>query len=170
MRILISLLVAVLLTAAVAAVAGDGGKSYGKGVAAADTVRVSDLLAHPEAWVGKTIRVQGKAVGVCEHRGCWINLASDVEGQTVRVKVNDGEIVFPPEILGDMVIAEGVWTANQLDMETTKKVCEANAKKEGRAFDAAEVTSCMTLYQISGTGAVAILVHPISKKQHPLAD
>ena len=62
---------------------------------------------------------------MCAHRGCWINLASDVEGQTVRVKVKDGEIVFPPEIMGDMVIAEGVWTANQLDMETTKQVCAA---------------------------------------------
>jgi hypothetical protein len=155
MRNLASLVAALMIVAAGAALAGEGGKIYGKGVAAADTVRVSDLLAHPDAWVGKTIRVQGKAVGVCEHRGCWINLASDVEGQTVRVKVNDGEIVFPPEILGDTVMAEGVWTANQLDMETTKKVCEANAKKEGREFKADEVTSCMTLYQLSGTGAVA---------------
>jgi hypothetical protein len=160
MRIFGSFLTAIMVLAAGAAFAGEaasgkGGTVYGKGVAAADTVRVSDLLAHPDAWVGKTIRVQGKAVGVCEHRGCWINLASDVEGQTVRVKVKDGEIVFPPEILGDLVMAEGVWTANQLDMEATKKVCEANAKKEGRTFKADEVTSCLTLYQLSGTGAVA---------------
>ena len=155
MRNLVSLLAALMIVAAGAALAGDKDKVYGKGVAAADTVRVSDLMANPDAWVGKTIRVQGRAVGVCVHRGCWINLASDVEGQTVRVKVKDGEIVFPPAILGDLVMAEGVWTANQLDMETTKKVCEANAKKEGREFKADEVTACMTLYQLSGTGAVA---------------
>lgn len=154
MRFLASLVLASLLLAGIA-LAGDGPKTYGKGVAAADTVRVSALMANPDKWVGKTIRVQGKAVGVCEHRGCWINLASDVEGQTVRVKVTDGEIVFPPEILGDMVVAEGVWTANKLDMETTKKVCEAEAKKKGEKFNANEVTSCMTLYQLSGTGAVA---------------
>lgn len=151
-RILLVTLLAVLVAGG--AVAGEG-KTFGKGVAAADTVKVSDLMANPDAWVGKTIRVQGKAVGVCEHRGCWVNLASDVEGQVVRVKVKDGEIVFPPEILGDMVVAEGVWTANQLDMETTKKVCEAEAKKKGEKFDANSVTSCMTLYQLSGTGAVA---------------
>jgi hypothetical protein len=40
-------------------------------------------------------------------------------------------------------------------METTKKVCEAEAKKDGKPFNPDEVTSCMTLYQISGTGAVA---------------
>ena len=158
MRYFATLLMAVLVAGGAltgSALAGDGQKIYGKGVAATDTVRVGALLANPDAWVGKTIRVEGKAVAVCQHRGCWVELASDVEGQTVRVKVNDGEIVFPPEIVGDLVVAEGVWTANKLDLETTKKVCEANAKKEGKDFKPGEVTSCLTLYQLSGTGAVA---------------
>jgi hypothetical protein len=130
------------------------GKVYGAGVSAPDTMLVSQLLADPEAYIGKTVRVQGAAVGVCAHRGCWINIASDTEGETVRVKVKDGVIVFPPEIVGDMVVAEGVWTANELTMEQTKKVCAAEAREEGKEFDEDEVTSCMTLYQISGTGAV----------------
>ena len=62
--------------------------------------------------------------------------------------------MFPPEIVGDEVIAEGVWTANELTMEQTKKVCAAEAREEGKEFDEGEVTNCMTLYQISGTGAV----------------
>jgi hypothetical protein len=150
------LLAGVALAGDAAELHGKSMKTYGKGVAAADTVRVSALLANPDKWVGQTIRVQGKAVDVCKHRGCWINLASDVEGQTVRVKVTDGEITFPPEILGDTVIAEGVWTANKLDLETTKKMCEAQAKEDGKKFDANAVTSCMTLYQLTGTGAVAV--------------
>jgi len=137
-----------------AALAGDGEQVFGKGVSAADTVLVSDLLANPDSYVGKTIRVQGTAVAVCEHRGCWVNLASDVEGETVRVKVKDGEIVFPPEMIGDNVLAEGVWTANELDLETTKKVCANEAKKNGEDFDPNSVTTCMTLYQLTGTGAV----------------
>jgi len=63
-------------------------------------------------------------------------------------------IVFPPEIVGDVVVAEGVWTANELTMEQTKEVCAAQAREEGKDFDEDEVTTCMTLYQISGTGAV----------------
>lgn len=152
----VSALMLMILTVAVAgmAMAGDGEKVYGKGVSAADTIRVSTLLSDPDAYVGKTIRVKGTAVGVCEHRGCWINIASDQEGETVRVKVKDGEIVFPPEIMGDMVVAEGVWTANKLDMETTKAMCAASAHEEGEDFDPESVTECMTLYQLSGTGAV----------------
>lgn len=139
-----------------AAWAGQTGQVYGKGVAAADTVLVSTLLAHPDDYVGQTIRVQGTAVGVCEHRGCWVNLASDVEGQTVRVKVKDGEIVFPAGIVGENVMAEGVWTANKLDLETTRKVCANEAKHAGEGFDPDSVTACRTLYQLSGTGAVVI--------------
>jgi hypothetical protein len=129
-------------------------KVYGEGVSAPDTMLVSQLLADPEIYIGKTVRVKGTAVGVCAHRGCWINIASDTEGETVRVKVKDGVIVFPPEIVGDMVVAEGVWTANELTMEQTKEVCAAQAKEEGKEFDEEEVSTCMTLYQISGTGAV----------------
>lgn len=155
MRFVSALLVSFLvLLIAGAVLAGDDEKVYGEGVSAPDTMLVSDLLANPDEYVGKTVRVKGTAVGVCEHRGCWINIASDTEGETVRVKVQDGVIVFPPEIMGDVVVAEGVWTANELTMEQTKKVCAAQAKEEGKEFDEKEVSSCMTMYQISGTGAV----------------
>jgi len=132
---------------------GDNIRTFGAGVSAADTVLVSALLAKPDLYVGKVIRVKGIAVGVCENRGCWVNVASDSEGEVVRLKVTDGEIVFPPEILGDIITAEGVWTANKLDLETTKKVCSNQADKKGEKFDPDSVTACMTLYQITGTGA-----------------
>lgn len=153
MRIVSVLLVSVLvLAAAGSALAGE--KVYGKGVTGTEVVKVSDLIATPDQYIGKTLRVEGMVVGVCAHRGCWINVAGDQEGQTVRVKVEDGVIVFPPEIVGDMVVAEGVWTANELTLEQTKEVCAAEARKAGENYNPDDVTTCKTLYQISGTGAV----------------
>ena len=143
-----------VLALAVGALAED--KTYGEGVTGKELVLVSDLLAKPDEVIGTTVRVKGTAVGVCAHRGCWINVAGDKEGETVRVKVQDGVIVFPPEIVGDTVIAEGVWTANELTLEQTKKVCAAQAREEGKEFEEGEVTNCMTLYQISGTGAIVV--------------
>lgn len=131
-----------------------GAKVFGAGVTGTELVQVSHLLAHPTDYVGKTVRVEGLAVGVCQHRGCWVDISSDKEGETVRLKVTDGVIVFPPEIMGDVITAEGVWTANQLDLETTKLVCAHEAESKGEKFDPNTVTSCMTLYQITGTGAV----------------
>jgi len=154
--LLVSLLILLVAGAAFAEKSENGtDKVYGEGVSAPDTMLVSELLKAPEAFIGKTVRVKGTAVGVCAHRGCWINLASDTEGETVRVQVKDGVIVFPAEIMGDMVVAEGVWTANKLTMEQTKAVCAAQAREDGKEIDEDAITTCMTQYQISGTGAVA---------------
>ena len=155
MRIVSALLVSVFVIAlAGAAVAGE--KVYGEGVTGTETVAVSKLLADPAAYVGQTLRVEGMAVGVCAHRGCWINIAGDTEGEVVRVQVPDGVIVFPPEIVGDEVVAEGVWTANDLTLEQTKAVCAAEARKKGdEDYDPDSVISCKTLYALAGTGAVA---------------
>lgn len=156
MRFVPTLLVAALVLATAAGALAGEKKTYGEGITGEELVKVSDLLATPDEYVGKTVRVKGLVVGTCAHRGCWINVAGDKEGDKVRVKVQDGVIVFPPELVGDTVIAEGVWTANELTMEQTKKVCEAQAKKEGKEFKEDEVTTCMTLYQITGTGAVVV--------------
>jgi len=139
--LLLTFLLGITFTAG-SVLAEDPGKVFGKGVAAADTVVVSELMANPDAYVGKTVRVKGTA--------------SDEEGQTVRVKVKDGEIVFPAGLVGDLVIAEGVWTSNTLDLETTKKVCAHRAEENGEEFDPSSVTECMTLYQLSGTGAEVV--------------
>ncbi|MCB1162509.1 MAG: DUF4920 domain-containing protein [Candidatus Krumholzibacteriia bacterium] len=153
---LLSIALCLFILPVAMSLAAAGETTYGEGVSSRETVAVSTLLADPDAYVGKVVRVQGPAVGVCEHRGCWINIGADKDGESVRVKVQDGVIVFPPEILGETVIAEGVWTANKLDLETTKAYCGAQAEKTGDKFNPESVTECMTLYQITGTGAVVL--------------
>jgi hypothetical protein len=115
--------------------------TYGKGLTEGEFTQVSEILANPEAFIGKTVRVEGTAVGVCAHRGCWLNIASDVEGETLRFKVEDGVIVFPKEILGETVRAEGVFTKNVVEKE-----CDAEHGDGPK-------TKCVTTYQVNGTGA-----------------
>ena len=155
MRIVSILLVsAMVLLMAGLALAGE--QVYGKGITGKELHKISEVLADPDAFIGQIVRVQGTAVAGCAHRGCWINIASDKEGQTIRMQVKDGEIVFPPEIIGETVIAEGVWTANKLTLAQTKAVCAAEARKVGKEYDPDEVVTCRTAYQISGTGAVVV--------------
>ncbi|PJA77214.1 hypothetical protein CO151_00305 [bacterium CG_4_9_14_3_um_filter_65_15] len=153
MRTTTIMLAIILLLAVGTAQAADSAKVYGKGISAPDTVRISDVLANPDAFVGKAIRVTGLAVGVCAYRGCWINLASDTEGESLRVKVKDGEIVFPPEIMGESVTAEGVWTANLISLKPAEQVKDGEGKKNAACLVEGE-DACKTVYQLSGTGAV----------------
>jgi hypothetical protein len=110
-------------------------------------------LAHPDDYAGKTVQVKGKIVEVCQMMGCWMDLIGD-GGQKLRIKVNDGEIVFPKDAAGKAAVAVGQFTKTVLTREQAVAQAEEEAKDTGRKFNPASVKSGMTLYQIQGTGAV----------------
>ncbi|HOX25011.1 MAG TPA: DUF4920 domain-containing protein [Candidatus Krumholzibacteria bacterium] len=133
------------------------GKIYGAGVSSGDTTLVSALLAAPAVHLGETVRVQGPVVNVCKARGCWLELASDREQQKIMLKVNDGEIVFPPEILGETAIVEGVLEGIPLTYEEACAYLEQEATCQGETFDKTKVPAeGITFYRIKGTGAVVL--------------
>lgn len=133
------------------------GKVYGAGVSAADTVKVSEVLANPERYLDQVVRVQGPIVNLCKHRGCWIEIASDQEMQTIQLKVEDNEIVFPPELVGKTAIVEGKLEGIPLTYEQACAYLEGEAKCQGEQFDPATVPAeGIVFYRIQGTGAVIL--------------
>lgn len=127
----------------------------GKGVTGKDMVAISELLAHPEKYEGQVVRVQGLITDVCAKRGCWINLAGDKEFQTMRIKVKDGEIVFPLEVKGKQAVAEGVFTKKEITPEQALKHAEHQAEEKGEKFDPAKAKDLPTvIFQVNATGAV----------------
>jgi cytochrome c-type biogenesis protein CcmE len=145
---------ATLALAAIASTPAFAATKYGKGVSEATPVKLSELMAKPDDYVGKVVKVEGLITEVCPKRGCWINVAGDKEFQTIKVKVEDGVIVFPLTDKGKKVVAEGTFKK----MELTKEQAIAKAKNEceekGTKFDPASVTGPSTVYQIQGTGAI----------------
>jgi hypothetical protein len=135
------------------AVAGEG-QTLGKAPSGADTVQIPELLAHPDAYVGKTVRVEGVVTGVCAMAGCWMTLAPEPGGPDLRIKVQDGVIVFPMEAKGKRAIAEGEFTRIAMTLEQTIAWKRHEAEELKRPFDAAQVTEAMTVYEIRATGAV----------------
>jgi hypothetical protein len=127
--------------------------TLGKPLTLKEPVAIAALLAKPADYAGKTVQVQGKIVEVCQMMGCWLDLTNS-DGQKIRVKVEDGEIVFPKDSSGKTVIAEGVFNKLELTREQAAARAEEEAKEKGRTFDPASVKSGMTIYQIQGTGAV----------------
>ena len=146
--------VAIVLCAwvAVATPAGEGTK-YGEGVSGKEVVAIGELLTDPEAYVGKTIRVEGKITDVCPRMGCWIEISESV-ATSIKFKVKDGVIVFKPEVKGKEVLAEGVFTRVDMTREEALSYAEHLAEEKGEPFDPSTVTEPYVFYQIAGKGAV----------------
>jgi hypothetical protein len=138
------------------ALLGSAETRLGKPLTLKAPVTVDRINAHPDQYVNKTVQIKGKVTEVCQMMGCWMALVDPASGQTLRVKVNDGEITFPKEAIGKMALAEG----KLLKIELTKAQAVARAKHEaeeqGRAFDPRTISSGTTIYQIQGTGAVLL--------------
>ena len=128
------------------AVAPAGETKLGAGVTLKESTPIQALLDKPQDFVGKTVRVDGVATEICQHMGCWMALAPDgsASGGTVRLKVEDGVIVFPASAKGRKVSAEGVFEAVGKD-EESKEAAGEHAKKD---------TKAQKEYQLKATGAV----------------
>ena len=94
-----------LLTLMSSAIALAADTPLGKPLAMKEPVSVDKLMAKPAAYADKTVQVKGKVTAVCEEMGCWMALTN--ADTTVRVKVNDGDIVFPKDAVGKLATAEG---------------------------------------------------------------
>ncbi len=145
------ILSAVMFLASLSALAGADEKTvYGEGVTLTKSVPIAELMADPEAWVGKKVRVEGLVVDVCKKRGCWMELAGGEGQPSIRIKVDDGVIVFPVEARGRQAVAEGVFTRIVLD-DGIKKEHE----HEGHDDSACQKeTRPGVIYLVRGTGAV----------------
>lgn len=133
--------------------AGDVNK-YGKKMTLKEKTKVSDILANPKEFVGKKVLVEGTVVDVCEKRGCWIELSSDKPFQKIKVKVNDGEIVFPMEEKGKTALVEGEVYEIKMTKEQAIERAKHEAEEHGTKFNEKEITGPVTYYQIKGIGAV----------------
>jgi len=115
---------------------------------------IAVLEARPAEYVGKVVQVKGKVVEVCEKAGCWMNLADPNSSARVRIKVNDGEIVFPKTAVGRMAVAEGTFTKIDLTKDQLIAQLKHEAEENHKKFDPSSVTAGKTIYQIKGSGAV----------------
>jgi hypothetical protein len=140
-----SLVAAALVAVAVPVAAEEA--TLGAGITLKDATPIASLVNHPDLYVGKKVRIDGVGTAVCQEMGCWIAIAADEkpDSPTVRVKVEDGVIVFPASAKGKKVSAEGIFEAIAANDPHGNEAAGEHAKKDVKAS---------TKYQLKGSGAV----------------
>jgi hypothetical protein len=99
---------------------------------------IEEILAAPDAWAGKTVRIEGRVAEVCTKMGCWMDLVSPEEAR-IQVKVDDGVIVFPLEAVGRRAAAEGKVEILEMTREQYEAWLRHAAEETGKEFEASQV-------------------------------
>ena len=99
---------------------------------------IEEILATPDTWVGKKVRIEGRVAEVCTKMGCWMDLVSPDDAR-IQVKVDDGVIVFPLEAVGRQAVAEGKVEILDLSREQYEAWLRHAAEETGKEFDPSRV-------------------------------
>ena len=84
--------------------------SYGQTVSKTNQLSIHELISSADKYLEKNVIVNAQIEDVCPMRGCWMNIIDEKTSASLRVKVTDGDIVFPLSSIGRDVIAEGIFT------------------------------------------------------------
>lgn len=127
--------------------ANQGSQQFGPAFAISDSVTVQQVLADPSRYLAKPFTVKGSIEAVCQKKGCWMQFSTAKDMPTFRIKVKDGDMVFPISAKGKTAYAYGELKAKPMTLEQTKTYLKHRAHEQGEPFDAAQVTTAVTLYQ-----------------------
>ena len=101
---------------------------------------VDELLLSASESLGKKLLVNGIITEVCPMRGCWLQIKDYSSDSSIRIKVTDGEIVFPLSAKGKNVIAEGIFTKLELSEKQAKNWKHHLALEKGIELDTSSIT------------------------------
>ena len=125
----------------------------------AEATPVAAVLDRPDDFLGQPVRVEGEVVDVCAAAGCWLELRAGEGERSVRVKVEDGELVFPVAARGRRATAEGTVEAIEMTRQRYLTYRHHIADETGAEFDPATVEGDgpFRVIQIRGRGAEVCL-------------
>ncbi|HIE72570.1 MAG TPA: DUF4920 domain-containing protein [Planctomycetes bacterium] len=106
---------------------------FGTGITVGETpISLAAALKNADKLTGKTIRVQATITGVCQTKGCWMNLGKpDEKGNPpLFVKFKDYGFFMPKDSSGRTAIVEGTMTLKQETVAETKHYLEDAGKHE----------------------------------------
>jgi hypothetical protein len=111
----------------------------------------AQVLADVDGHAGKTVRVAGTVAAVCPMRGCWMDVAG-ASGESIRIKVRDGQIVFPGSAVGKKVVVEGGVVLIPSDPAADRAACGDHDHGGAEHHDCARPAGASA--RIDGVGAI----------------
>ncbi|MFV0389172.1 MAG: DUF4920 domain-containing protein [Pyrinomonadaceae bacterium] len=121
----------------------------GEAIGKSKKVKLSKVLANPEKYTGKDVRVTGYVVRSCKNEGCWAELGETKDAtKTVRVKMKDHAFFIPLQSVGFKVLTEGTFSVKTLSKEEVEHL----QNEDGAKFDNINTDGTVTEVTFVATG------------------
>jgi hypothetical protein len=121
-----------------------------------DVSSITELLNNPSGYLGNNVTINGTIVDVCPMMGCWIEVKDFYSEEVIRVKVKDGDIIFPKESKNKEVLVEGVFSKLDFTEEQAIQWKIHLAEEKGIQLSSEDITldaSDLVEYRVQGLGA-----------------
>lgn len=83
------------------------GDLYGKEITVTETSMIADIKKNPEAYSGKTVRIEGEIGQVCQMTGCWFYIADGTERIKVILDAGSEPYAIPKGSKGKQAAVQG---------------------------------------------------------------
>ncbi|MBU1310053.1 MAG: DUF4920 domain-containing protein [Gammaproteobacteria bacterium] len=80
---------------------------FGAAVDKTAVLPVEQLLQQPASYLDKVVTISGTVDSVCSKQGCWMKFTAESAAGPFRIKVRDGDMVFPLSAKGKTAYATG---------------------------------------------------------------
>ena len=106
---------------------------YGETFSDEGAVPVQAVVAEPQEYLGRSVKIEGTVSEVCQMAGCWLTLQTG-DGNNVRILVarkENGDYAFtvPKDISGRRVVVQGMLAEETL-LEGTQRHLAEDAGRE----------------------------------------
>lgn len=119
---------------------------FGAAVTLTEATPLERVVAEPQAFAGRPVRIDGRISDVCRKKGCWM-VITDGERE-VRVRFKDYGFFVPRDASDRQVIVEGLVKAEEISEEVARHYAEEGGHPER----AAEIHGPQQVVSLIATG------------------
>ena len=128
---------------------------YGEEITLSKKNTINTLISNEQKYFNKDVFVSGEIIEVCPMRGCWIKINDKSSDYNLRIKVTDGDIVFPLSSKGKQADIQGVFTKLEFSENQARKWKMHLAEEKGIKLNLDEIVlnpSDLFEYRINAHG------------------
>lgn len=133
------------------------GKSFGEKVDAKNALSYDEVIPKLKALKGteklENVKISGSVEGVCQAKGCWMNIASQKGEPSMFVKFKDYAFFMPKDLVGKKVVMTGYAFKEVTDVEALRHFAQDEGKSKE---EIAKITMPKEEYKFMANGVLIL--------------